>query len=974
MASGQLSGVLRYLRRTTLGPDGGTMTDGQLLECFLTRRDEAAFEALVRRHGPMVLGVCRRVLHNSHDAEDAFQATFLVLVRKAASLRQRELVGNWLYGTAYRAALEARAARRRLQERQVSTLPEPAALDRAEVWPDLQPVLDQELSRLPDKYRVPVVFCDLEGKTRRDAARQLGIPEGTLSGRLTTARRLLAKRLARHGFALSAGALAAALSPSTASACVPPPLVVSTVKTAALSATGSAATAGVVSTTATLPLGVLKTMLLSKLRIALVCLAIGAVGGTSLLTYRAAAQKGETSQAAGNVGPSKTEARVVSQSPGPAEQLKVLIAEYEAARQVYLKATNDGDRLKTPPEEHKKATQLVTEQAEHCAAGCLALAEKYPKEPVALDALLWVVSNTNARRLPENANLAQYRSRAMKLIQRDHLRREKLGPLIRGLAIFWDPQGEKLTHEVLAKNPHRSVQAQALLAIAQMEEGRAHVVRELQKQPERVTSYERAFGKEVGQALLKADPDHLRKEAQRLYERLAKEYADVPDPQVGTLGKRASLKLEVLRRPLAAGQPAPQTEGEDLSGKKIKLSDYRGKVVLLVFTGDWCAACSALYPQQRSLLKKFAGKPFALVDVNSDLLLERRKKINAKENITWRSFQERDCDGPFATRWGIEAWPTLFLIDPKGVIRKIYVGSPGEEVLVKELGDLIEGAQKQAQTDPVADGKPLSEWIKALEAKDEEKAIQAAKAISQLGPKAKAAVPALRKAMTRKGPPDLAAAEALWKVDREVFTQILKDPKGGQERWAAVLSLCNIGPAAKELAPLVLKMAANKKDRDREHALWALGLIGADPADALPVLMDALQEGGQYARMLAAQALGDFGSKAKDALPVLYQALQDPDAQVRVDAARTVWKIERKTEKVLPVLTAALKDVSGSGATQRAVFGLRDIGSKAREAFPALLELWKSLSGNPKNQTLTEQAATALKAIDAKAAAKAGVK
>ena len=115
MPTDQTAGVIPRLRRAALLADGGDMTDGRLLECFLARRDEVAFEALVRRHAAMVLGVCRRVVGNVHDAEDAFQATFLVLVRKAASVRPREAVGNWLYGVAYRTALEARAriARRR---------------------------------------------------------------------------------------------------------------------------------------------------------------------------------------------------------------------------------------------------------------------------------------------------------------------------------------------------------------------------------------------------------------------------------------------------------------------------------------------------------------------------------------------------------------------------------------------------------------------------------------------------------------------------------------------------------------------------------------------------------------------------------------------------------------------------------------------------------------------------------------------
>src|SRR5262245_40769793 len=110
MATRPRGSVIQHFRRAVLLQDGGGMTDGQLLECFLARREEAAFAALVRRHGPMVLGVCRRVLHNAHDAEDAFQATFLVLVRKAASFLPRRALGNWLYGVAHHTALKARAA------------------------------------------------------------------------------------------------------------------------------------------------------------------------------------------------------------------------------------------------------------------------------------------------------------------------------------------------------------------------------------------------------------------------------------------------------------------------------------------------------------------------------------------------------------------------------------------------------------------------------------------------------------------------------------------------------------------------------------------------------------------------------------------------------------------------------------------------------------------------------------------------
>src|SRR5437660_8426754 len=229
MAAGKMSKIGQHLRRAVLPRDGAGLTDGQLLHDYLSRHEEAALAALVRRHGPMVWGVCRRVLRSYHDAEDAFQATFLVLVRRAASITSPDLLANWLYGVAQQTALKARAttAKRRGRERQVINMPEPAATE-GDLWHDLQPLLDQELSRLPDKYRVAIVLCDLEGKTRKEAARQLGVPEGTLSARLTRGRVMLAKRLSRQGLAVSGGALAAILSQSMASAGAPASVVANT--------------------------------------------------------------------------------------------------------------------------------------------------------------------------------------------------------------------------------------------------------------------------------------------------------------------------------------------------------------------------------------------------------------------------------------------------------------------------------------------------------------------------------------------------------------------------------------------------------------------------------------------------------------------------------------------------------------------------------------------------------------------------
>jgi RNA polymerase sigma factor (sigma-70 family) len=292
MATSQISGVIKHIRRTVLPREGAGLSDGQLLEGYISRRDETAFAALARRHGPMVWGVCRRVLRNHHAAEDAFQATFLVLVRRAASIASRELLANWLYGVAHQTALKARAtaAKRKERERQVAEMPE-QAVTQQDPWRDLQPVLDEELSRLPDKYRGVIILCDLEGKTRKEAAVQLACPEGTVASRLVRARIMLAKRLTQRGVALSGGALAAVLSQQAVSAGVPNSVVVSTIKAASLLAAGKAAATGAISVkVAALTEGVMKAMLFTKLKTAVaVVLVLGCVTtATTILTCRTA--------------------------------------------------------------------------------------------------------------------------------------------------------------------------------------------------------------------------------------------------------------------------------------------------------------------------------------------------------------------------------------------------------------------------------------------------------------------------------------------------------------------------------------------------------------------------------------------------------------------------------------------------------------------------------------------------------------
>jgi len=250
-ATERLNGLLRHLGRAALrgGPE---LADADLLERWLSLRDGSAFEALVWRHGPMVLGVCRRVLGNAADAEDAFQATFLVLVRKAASVVPRSRVGSWLHGVAHRTALKGWEMNSRRRKREQVAGQQPTA-DAPRDEEELLARLDEELQRLPDKYRVPIVLCHLEGRGVQEAARELGLPQGTLASRLARGRALLARRLGR-GEAAIPGASAAALSAS---------LVSGTVKAALLTEAGVAA--GVSAKALLLSERVLKSMLLAKL-------------------------------------------------------------------------------------------------------------------------------------------------------------------------------------------------------------------------------------------------------------------------------------------------------------------------------------------------------------------------------------------------------------------------------------------------------------------------------------------------------------------------------------------------------------------------------------------------------------------------------------------------------------------------------------------------------------------------------------
>ncbi len=221
MASPQVGTVARHLQRLAVGQASRELPDAQLLERFLLDREQDAFAALVSRHGPLVWGVCRRLTRQAHDAEDAFQAAFLTLARRAASIRRGESLGGWLYQVAYRIAMKAKKkdAQSQRRERRAAVREETAGPDLA--WRELQGMLDEELGRLPRKYREPFVLCCLEGRGRREAAAQLGWKEGTVSSRIAQARRLLQERLGKRGVTLSAALTAGELWRQSAYAALP---------------------------------------------------------------------------------------------------------------------------------------------------------------------------------------------------------------------------------------------------------------------------------------------------------------------------------------------------------------------------------------------------------------------------------------------------------------------------------------------------------------------------------------------------------------------------------------------------------------------------------------------------------------------------------------------------------------------------------------------------------------------------------
>jgi RNA polymerase sigma factor (sigma-70 family) len=350
------------LRRWAGDAKVGRLTDAELLDRFVRHRDEAAFELLVWRHGALVLGVCRRLLPQLQDAEDAFQATFLALVRKAGSIGKREALASWLYKVAFRSALRARERLKKSPPQNgVERL---AVLPKGELaWGELAPILDAEVDRLPARYRTPFVLCYLQGKTNSEAAEQLGCPRGTIATRLSRARELLRGRLQRRGVTLSAGLLVT-LTAQELFAAVPHALIDTAVRTALAYAGGAATAAAVPAPLLALTEGVLHTMFLTKVKlIAAACITLGVLGaGTSFVSYQALGAWAGTASVPTSVGQRRDSEEATRQTDDADQLRQRLLIEIARADKAVSDSKNAQEQAAQDRVQLAKAQQQVEQE------------------------------------------------------------------------------------------------------------------------------------------------------------------------------------------------------------------------------------------------------------------------------------------------------------------------------------------------------------------------------------------------------------------------------------------------------------------------------------------------------------------------------------------------------------------------------------------------------------------------------------
>ena len=355
-------------------------------------------------------------------------------------------------------------------------------------------------------------------------------------------------------------------------------------------------------------------------------------------------------------------------------------ARFEVIQNAYeqaLREFRDARQKATTDDERRKAVASRPD-AEKYVARMMELVESAPDDPAVVDALIWVVSFGGQTKEVD---------RAIERLDRDHAQNPKVGQVSGRLARHMSPAAERLLRAIAEKSPDRSIQGRASFDLARLLKDEAQLVRQLKLNKEFAARVTQLHGPERTEALRAKDPDALAKEAESLFEAVVEKFGSANDRE-SDLAKAAEAELYEIRG-LAIGKTAPEITGEDLNGRPMKLSDYRGKVVVLDFWGDWCGPCRAMYPHERSLVKRLDGKPFALLGINSDSDPQKLKERMKEENVTWPFWRDGgSTQGPIATAWNIHGWPTIYVLDHKGVIR--YKGVRGE-AMDKAVNTLLTG-------------------------------------------------------------------------------------------------------------------------------------------------------------------------------------------------------------------------------------------------------------------------------------------
>lgn len=386
----------------------------------------------------------------------------------------------------------------------------------------------------------------------------------------------------------------------------------------------------------------------------------------------------------------------------PAERLRAIEDAQARALQTYQAGLQGSD-----PDRRGEAVDAYLAAVAANSDLALELAETSPADPAAIGALVFVIRTAKA-------GPSDHSERAVALLSRDHAKDQGIGEACQSVFFLFDRAGaERFLRAVLKENPGRVERGSACLALGRLLAYRAKMTRWLRDNPDRIDDFATHLGKEgFAKFLNESDAPAMEEEAAGLLERAATEYGDVKEDGI-PLAEIAGGELFELRF-LSIGKPAPEIEGEDVDGQRFKLSDYKGKVVLLTFSGNWCGPCRAAYPRERALVEKFRNRPFVLLSVNTDEERTTLKKSIDSGEITWRCWWDGGVGGPITTRWSPQVFPTSYVIDHEGVIRRRNPGQEEVETIVESLVGAAElsNATQQHQTDAKPASKSRDESLK----------------------------------------------------------------------------------------------------------------------------------------------------------------------------------------------------------------------------------------------------------------------